>query len=187
MRFSTLLITAAVVVSANAASIEKRGISRPVQQCFNRLYDATSQLSIVQNAVDDFTKDSGYFAALGIQRKEKVLEGILRETNNFCCRKVTDNITSEEIDAGTDIITPLITSATKVLKSLELKKDDFDAIPLTTFLVVADIKNMDSLTGTLLDCVSHKAPKDHYATFRDLSHTLGDAFSSVRYKYGIQN
>lgn len=114
-----------------------------------------------------------------------MLEGIFRETNDFCCRRDAENITNEEIDAGTDIITPLVTSAAKVLKSLEIKKDAFDSTPLTTFLVVGDIKNMDILTGTLLDCLSHKAPKDHYDTFRDLSHTLSDAFSSVRYKYGI--
>ncbi|KAG2230016.1 hypothetical protein INT48_003062 [Thamnidium elegans] len=185
MRFSILLITATVVVSANAASIEKRGISKPVQQCFSQLKDANLQLGIVQNAVDDFTEESGYYVALNIQHKEKVLEGILRDTNELCCRRITDDMTTEEVDAGTKIITPLITSATKVLKALENKKDQFDSIPLTTFLVVGDIKNMDQLTGTLIDCVSHKVPKDHFSTFRDLSHTLNDAFSSVRYKYGI--
>ncbi|KAI8062985.1 hypothetical protein BDF21DRAFT_428432 [Thamnidium elegans] len=94
-------------------------------------------------------------------------------------------MSDEETDASIDIISPMIDEAIGALQMIGDKKPEFDNTPLTTILVKNDIKSMERHTKSLLDCFSQESPEDRYTTIRDLSHKLGDAFSSARFTYGI--
>ncbi|GAA5795777.1 hypothetical protein HPULCUR_001139 [Helicostylum pulchrum] len=185
MRFSALLVTAAVVVSANAATVQKREVSELVQVCNAKLREATTELTALRDGVSEFTSSSGYFAALGVQSKEQSLDSVLRQTSELCCRSLSISMSDEETDASIDIISPLIDEAVGALKMIEDKKPDFDNTPLTTILVKNDIKSMERHTKSLLDCFSQESAEDRYTTIRELSHKLGDAFSRARFTYGI--
>ncbi|GAA5795776.1 hypothetical protein HPULCUR_001138 [Helicostylum pulchrum] len=136
-------------------------------------------------AVSDFTYGQAYFTALGVQHKEQTLDYIFSETSDVCCRGLNVDISTEETDSSIDIISPLIDEAVATLKILGEKKPEFDDTPLTTFLVVGDIKSTKRHTKSLLDCFAHNSPEEYYTPVRDITHRLGDAFSGVRFTYGM--
>ena len=46
--FSTLIIAAALALSANAAALDKRAVSAPVQLCIDDINSVAAQLAIVK-------------------------------------------------------------------------------------------------------------------------------------------
>lgn len=49
--FSTLIIAAALALSANAAALDKRAVSAPVQLCIDDINSVAAQLAIVKTDV----------------------------------------------------------------------------------------------------------------------------------------
>lgn len=52
--FSTLIIAAALALSANAAALDKRAVSAPVQLCIDDINSVAAQLAIVKTDVSTF-------------------------------------------------------------------------------------------------------------------------------------
>ena len=46
--FSTLIIAAALALSANAAALDKRAVSAPVQLCIDDINSVAAQLAVVK-------------------------------------------------------------------------------------------------------------------------------------------
>ncbi|CAO0800581.1 unnamed protein product [Mucor circinelloides] len=182
--FSTLLIAAAFALSANAAALDKRAISAPVQLCIDDINSVAAQLAIVKADVDAFTSSSGYSGALAIHNKEQILETRLKKAGTDCCA-VSGTVTTEEADAVLSTVTTLVPQVTSALTSIVTKKPQFDAIFLATALVKSDIKNLDTQTKTLDTCLIAKTPASHLAAANALVAQINTSFASAKTAYGI--
>ncbi|CAO0800093.1 unnamed protein product [Mucor circinelloides] len=182
--FSTLIIAAAFALSANAAALDKRAVSAPVQLCIDDINSVAAQLAVVKADVDSFTRSAGYTGALAVHNKEQVLETRLKKAGTDCCA-VAGTVTAEEADAVIATVTTLVPQVTAALSSIVTKKPEFDAIFLATALVKTDIKNLDTQTKTLDTCLIAKTPASHLAAANALVTQINNSFASAKTAFGI--
>ncbi|KAI9478614.1 MAG: hydrophobic surface binding protein A-domain-containing protein [Benjaminiella poitrasii] len=182
--FSTLIIAAALALSANAASLTKRAVSAPVQLCIDDINSVSAQLALVKADVDAFTRSGGYSAAFAIHSKEQVLETRLKKAGTDCCA-VSGTVTAEEADAVIGVVDTLVPQVSAALSAIVTKKPEFDAILLATVLVKGDIKNLDTQTDTLSTCLINKTPSTHTAEANALLAEIDASFTAAKSAYGI--
>ncbi|KAI8975157.1 hydrophobic surface binding protein A-domain-containing protein [Mycotypha africana] len=184
MRSFTFVALAALALGANAATVNKRAISTPVQTCINDIIAVSNQLDIVTADVNAFTSSAGYSGAIAIHTKEQVLETKLKQAGTDCCA-VSGTVTDEEAQAVLAVVSDLVPDVTAALASIVSKKSQFDAILLATTLVKNDIKNLDSQTNTLDTCLLAKTPSAYKTQANGLVTQISNAFASAKSAYGI--
>ncbi|KAI8082279.1 hypothetical protein BDF21DRAFT_338683, partial [Thamnidium elegans] len=172
---------------ANAASVNKRAISAPVQLCIDSISSAGAQLEVVNTAVLAFTSSAGIGGANKIHTLEQELETRLKKAGVDCCVDV-GTITLPEADAVLDTVQVLVPKVTDALSAITSKKSQFDAIFLATTIVKTDIKALDAQTKTLDACLIAKTPTDppsYLETANGYVTEINNAFAAARSAYGI--
>ncbi|CAO3627022.1 unnamed protein product [Mucor hiemalis] len=186
--FSSIFIAAIFALTANAAAIEKRIVSTPVQTCIDDMVFTASQLDVVTNLVNGFTSAGGYGGASAIHTQEQELEKRLKKAGTSCCATPPTTVTTDEADAVLGVVATLVPKITGSLTAIVSKKPQFDAILLATLLVKGDIKNLDAQTKTLYTCLVNKtpaSPPSYLITANGYVSQIQAGFANAKTAYGI--
>ncbi|GAA5805031.1 hypothetical protein HPULCUR_010544 [Helicostylum pulchrum] len=178
--FSSLFVTAALALSANAATNDPQ-----IQLCMDDLTAANAQLAIVKGAVDTFARSQDYPGAITIHNKEQILEQRLTTAGNTCCAV---NIVAATADANAflSVVNTMVPLVQGALASIVSKRPEFDAIFLATSIVKTDIKNLNNQANQLLDnCLFDVTPPSHTAIATTHVTVIKSAFATAKTAYGI--
>ncbi|CEP19203.1 hypothetical protein [Parasitella parasitica] len=143
-----------LVITVNAATLNKREISPAAQKCINSIKEAGTQLEATKPDIDKFSSADGYMSALKIHNKEQLIEKLLKEANNNCCS--FDRFATEEIASVLGVVTDLVPRIVEVLTSIVSKKLAFKDLTLATTIVKNDIQKVGDLTSSLTECILAK-------------------------------
>ncbi|KAG2237415.1 hypothetical protein BDF21DRAFT_463746 [Thamnidium elegans] len=185
MRFTSLLATAACVLSVNAASLTKRNVSDQVQLCRDDIDAISVQITGVTNVLSAFTSAGGYAGALTIHTNEQTLEAGLKKAGVDCCA-VSGKVTDEEADAMLTTVTPVIPQATSALSLSVTKKPELDAVLLVNAVAKTDLKNLNEQTVVLYTCIRDIGSEQHptyIPTINSFISQLDNSFAISRAAY----
>ncbi|GAA5805957.1 hypothetical protein HPULCUR_011484 [Helicostylum pulchrum] len=153
MRFiSSIVVLALFALSANAASIKKRGISAHFLVCKDHIDSIDAQITFVHTRLNAYTASQDINVALHLRIAEQALLERMKKAGTDCC-SVTGIITDEEADTMLVTVAPVIPKATNALASLAERKAVFDSIHFATDIAKIDIKDLYTNTTAIYTCI----------------------------------
>lgn len=71
------------------------------------------------------------------------------------------------------------------MEAIFAKKTEFDAILFTTAIVKGDVKDLDTQTKALINCIVRGCPASQLPIANELADRINDHFIAAKIAYGI--
>ncbi|GAA5810301.1 hypothetical protein MFLAVUS_003722 [Mucor flavus] len=151
-----------IFISANAAILDKRSLSVPVQLCKDDIDAVSFQISVVTASYKGFVVSSGYAELLALRKQAQILETQLKKTYTNCCT-YTGAVSKEEVDAVISAVNPAIPQATTALSLAKIKKNQLAQVSLSTNIVKSSLANLNVPAVNLYTCLRGAVPSEYFS------------------------